>query len=710
MDIFGPTGQTTYGRRDDGTPYAQYTNLAPEQQYLYDTQMQIGHNLANQAYLRSALIPTNQFSLGGTPYDPRSYNLDAIMQPFQMTSYPRDMSMVGGNPFGQSTGQYGMQQPGFTGGKGAPQQPPSPYGAPSPDSPGVAGSPTQEQIAAQQQYDRLGMGVDRAAQAQWGQFDSQRSTARSDFYRPQTTTISMDEWNAYNNRNRPATQAAGPQSAVDQQYGTSKGASQQPPGGGDGGGSSAQQQAYNGWMPPEDTRIVSTKKNKKQGTVDVTYAGIDGRFVEPGFQAGEAPQGFDADYYSQQVGLDDPSQAWSHYVQNSRGQQNYRPGFSFGGNAPQGGAQQQQLPPAGGANPAAVSGMAPGPQGAPQGQMGVQGGPQYNNGQLPIKYPNQNPNVLPYDPRSYGNIDMFRENVQDAVYDQQMRNLKPTFDMQYERQIQDLANRGIPPGSAAWNSAIGELNRNQGNAYQQAANQAIAAAGGEANRLMGMEQQLRGTAFSEALGLNQLANSQGIDRINLEQTLRDRAIQNQLLERTQMFNEASALLQGAPALTMPNTPQMPTYQMQAVNAADIINQGYQNQLGYYNMQAQQAAAGWQGAGQIAGSVASIAAKCARKYKHDDGPAERILDRLQKVPVRTWRYRPEIEPQQPLHLSPYAEDFHNAFGLGNGDEIPLIDLCGVLMKSLQELKEEVDALKKERESRRKTAARRRSAAK
>ena len=318
------------------------------------------------------------------------------------------------------------------------------------------------------------------------------------------------------------------------------------------------------------------------------------------------------------------------------------------------------------------------------------------NGQLPLSWPTTNQNYLPYDPRSYGNLDMFTEKVQDAVYDQQMRNLNPTFDRQYRRQKQDLANRGIPVGSEAWKSATEELNRNQANAYQQAANAAIAAGGSEASRLMGAEQQLRGTAFGEATSLNQLRNAQAMDRMNIEMQLRDRALQERLLQRTQAFNEASALLQGAPALTMPQTPQMPTYRLQAPDVIGAHNQAFQNNMARYNAQQQQSAGAWQGIGQLANAGVGLATKtpCAREFKEDFGPAERILDRMAQCEVGTWRYKREIEPEQPMHISPFAEDVHESLGIGDGKTIPFIDLIGVCWKSIQELKDDVDKLKVE----------------
>jgi len=301
-------------------------------------------------------------------------------------------------------------------------------------------------------------------------------------------------------------------------------------------------------------------------------------------------------------------------------------------------------------------------------------------------------NVLPYDPRSYGDINGYVNNVQDAVYNQQLRNLQPQIDRQYSRQMQDLADRGLPVGGEAYNSAVGELNRNIGNQYQQAANQAIAAGGQEASRLLGMEQGLRGTAWSEALGQHQVNMGDTMQRIQTEQSLRNQAIQEQLMGRTQAFNEASAILQGSPALQMMQAPQTPTYNLQAPDVIGAHMGAYNAQMQAYNAQAQQSASAWQGAGQLASGIGSIAMKSSLEYKEDRGPAERIIDRVRKLPIETWRYKREIDPAQELHIGPYAEHFLSLFGLGNGKEIQVVDAVGILFKSVQDLADDVDVIK------------------
>jgi hypothetical protein len=338
-----------------------------------------------------------------------------------------------------------------------------------------------------------------------------------------------------------------------------------------------------------------------------------------------------------------------------------------------------------------------------QPQTNGQPGQPGTNGSIPASYPTSNLNALPYDPRSYGNMNQYVDKVQQAVYDQQMKTLKPAIDQQYDRQYQKLKDMGLPVGGEAWNKAIQQLDSDVASQYQQVNNQAIAAAGEEANRRLGMEQGLRTTSWGEALGAHQQQNSDIQNRLQIEQNLRNQAVQEYLMQRTQSFNEASAFLQGSPAMGMPQAPQMQNYQLQAPDVIGGTYAGYNAQMKAYEAQADRAGSAWQGASNLAGAGMSVAMKCSRAFKCDDGQPERILDAVNRLAIRTWRYLPHIDPRQELHIGPYAEDWRKELGIGNGVEINVIDLCGVLLKSVQELSDEVAALKAEKKPKTKRGA-------
>ena len=71
----------------------------------------------------------------------------------------------------------------------------------------------------------------------------------------------------------------------------------------------------------------------------------------------------------------------------------------------------------------------------------------------------------------------------------------------------------------------------------------------------------------------------------------------------------------------------------------------------------------------------------------DGRA--VLDKVVAMPVYTWRYK--TETSKALHMGPVAQDFHAAFGLGDGDtRITTVDADGVALAAIQGLNEKLDA--------------------
>ena len=62
----------------------------------------------------------------------------------------------------------------------------------------------------------------------------------------------------------------------------------------------------------------------------------------------------------------------------------------------------------------------------------------------------------------------------------------------------------------------------------------------------------------------------------------------------------------------------------------------------------------------------------------------ILERLAALPIATWEYKDSDEGR---HMGPVAEDFHEAFGLGDNDHyISGTDARGVSMAAIQGLYE------------------------
>lgn len=90
-----------------------------------------------------------------------------------------------------------------------------------------------------------------------------------------------------------------------------------------------------------------------------------------------------------------------------------------------------------------------------------------------------------------------------------------------------------------------------------------------------------------------------------------------------------------------------------------------------------------------GSAGGFSALSTKAAKTDDGPPQRVLDRVKRLPVRTWRYHEGLGMGDDLHIGPYAEDWRDTIGLGDGNTINLVDAAGVNLQATKELADEVD---------------------
>jgi hypothetical protein len=136
----------------------------------------------------------------------------------------------------------------------------------------------------------------------------------------------------------------------------------------------------------------------------------------------------------------------------------------------------------------------------------------------------------------------------------------------------------------------------------------------------------------------------------------------------------------------------------AVNPTDVLgahavqSQAQQNAFNQANANYQANLAGMYG---LAGAAATGgmygAMKSSSKIKDRIGDASGILNNLVDIDVDRWKYKPEIDDNEE-HIGPYAEDFKEAFGVGDGVMINIIDAVGVLFAAVKELAIEVREMK------------------
>lgn len=185
-----------------------------------------------------------------------------------------------------------------------------------------------------------------------------------------------------------------------------------------------------------------------------------------------------------------------------------------------------------------------------------------------------------------------RKSVEDAIYSR----LNPQLQQQRSSLETQLINKGLRPGTPAWNQAITLNNQGQNDARMQA----VLAGGQEQSRLFGMEQaagqfanqaqqQQYGQNYQNAGFQNQAQNqqfNQGLSNANLSNSQRAAEAALQLQQRNQPINEITALMSGS-QVSMPNFQNTPTpgvaptdfigAQQQALNQQNVGFQAEQAQ-------------------------------------------------------------------------------------------------------------------------------------
>jgi hypothetical protein len=86
---------------------------------------------------------------------------------------------------------------------------------------------------------------------------------------------------------------------------------------------------------------------------------------------------------------------------------------------------------------------------------------------------------------------------------------------------------------------------------------------------------------------------------------------------------------------------------------------------------------------------------AKKHLWQDVDGEMVLEKLAAMPVRSWSYREEGDSVR--HVGPTAQDFRNAFGLGDTDKaIASVDADGVSLAGVKALVQRTADLRRENE--------------
>jgi len=140
------------------------------------------------------------------------------------------------------------------------------------------------------------------------------------------------------------------------------------------------------------------------------------------------------------------------------------------------------------------------------------------------------------------------EQLEQATFERGKALLEPRFEQERERLEQRLVDQGLPRGGEAFRTALGDLTEGQGEQLTRLSLDAVSAGRQEQSRLQALASGLRAQQFGEQTGLS--------------------ALERQI--RAQQFGEVGSIGGFATPFTQISAP--------GVDAAGIINQGFQNQL------------------------------------------------------------------------------------------------------------------------------------
>lgn len=166
--------------------------------------------------------------------------------------------------------------------------------------------------------------------------------------------------------------------------------------------------------------------------------------------------------------------------------------------------------------------------------------------------------------------------LEQATFERGQALLAPQFEEDRERLEQRLVDQGLPRGGEAFTRELNRLQQGQGEQLTKLSLDAVAAGRQEQSRIQGLASGLRAQQFGEGTGLSSL----------------ERQI------RAQQFGEVGSIGGFATPFTQISAP--------TVDAAGIINQGFQNQLGSVNAANQARAQQTSAFGSLLGGAGTLA--------------------------------------------------------------------------------------------------------
>ena len=303
----------------------------------------------------------------------------------------------------------------------------------------------------------------------------------------------------------------------------------------------------------------------------------------------------------------------------------------------------------------------------------------------------------------------------DAAYERQVGRLTPQFEAQERSFEQDMVNRGIAPGTPAYDNARANFENSRNDAFEGARTQAdqLGAAlqnqsfqqgatnSGLLNQLLLGQMGADASRFGATTSANaSMRNAQTqaqseADRLRFQSQQGDFQNLMQLLGFSQgatgFNNSAIGQNNGANSNWMgQNQNLLGMFQGGGTPNNIDVTGPYNNQ---YNAQSNQAYANQQQQNANNQMYAQMFASlyCDRDAKDEIAPAspESALEAISAIPLAIWSYK--ADPEKVPHIGTYAQDFNAALGLPANLHISPIDLFGALIGSVQALSAKVKEL-------------------
>lgn len=288
--------------------------------------------------------------------------------------------------------------------------------------------------------------------------------------------------------------------------------------------------------------------------------------------------------------------------------------------------------------------------------------------------------------KTYGPEDNFsadRQRVEDAL----MARMNPQLAIQKQGLQQQLADQGLRYGSRAYADAMQTYNQQendarfgaiaQGGQEQQRMNQMAAQLAAFQNQAQGQgyeqtlgaagfgnqaqQQQYQQNALQAQFGnaglAQQMAQQQAA--FNAAQAGRNQYMQESYAQRNQPINEITALLGGS-QVQQPNFVSTPGAQIPTTDIGGLLNQNFNQQLGIYNTQTQNA-------NQLLGGILGFGGKVGgaalgmsdRREKENISRIGTVFatdpdhDEKKKLPIYEYSYKKD--PASVMHTGPMAQD-------------------------------------------------------